>query len=293
MKYISQDHRILSIAHNDWDGAFSQIVLGNVFKNIKFIDTSFYKIDSILESLDYSEYDYVFLTDIHPDSQNNLYLSEKIILIDHHESAIEYNDPSKMHYVIPGKCGSLLTLNFVEKYFKIELTHLHEHCTLVNDYDMWILDDPRSKKLNDLMFFKYRPKKFRELFFDGRVDFTEEENLWLEQRKKKFEDLYDSLEVFEFEKLPGCIVQTREFINEICQKLMEEENYNIIFVRNPSTNRVSVRHNLDNLHAGNILKAHGWGGGHAQSAGFFTNDFFDFQEKVKILEKDMNEKLGD
>jgi len=292
MKKIPLDAKIFSISHNDLDGTVAQIVLGHVYDNITFLNTSFYKIDSILESLEYDKYDYVILTDIHPDLQQNLYLSDKIILLDHHESAEEYTDPSKMHYVIPGICGAKLTLRFVEKMYDIKLDHLRDLVEMTNDYDMWILNDPKSKQMNDVMFYLYRPNKFRDKFFDGRTTFTEEEEAWLEERAIKFEKIYNNLTAFEFDKLNGCIAQSREFINEICDRLMNEEGYNIIFVRNPSTERVSVRHRIEGLNAGEILKTHGWGGGHAESAGFFTTDLNDFKMKVKVLEDEIAEKLA-
>jgi len=292
MKKIPLDSKILNISHNDLDGCVAQIVLGHVYDNITFINASFYKIDEILQSLDYDKYDYVILTDIHPDDQRNMYLSDKIILLDHHESAKEYTDPAKMHYVVVGICGAKLTLRFVEKMYDMKLEHLHELVEITNDYDMWILNHPKSKQMNDLMFYKYRPDKFRQNFFDGRTTFTEEEEEWLEQRAIKFDKLYNGLSVFEFDKLNGCIAQSREFINEICDKLMNEESYNIVVIRNPSNGRVSVRHRIEGLNAGEILKVHGWGGGHALAAGFFSTDMNDFQDKIKILEEEIAEKIG-
>lgn len=276
--------KILSVSHNDWDGVFSQIILGNVFEDITYLNTSFYKIDSVLESIDYDKYDFVFVTDINPERKENLDLSEKIILIDHHGSAIDAHNPSKMHFVMPGKCAAKLTLQFVEKYYKLNLVHLHEHCEMVNDYDLWILNNPKSKQLNDVMFYLYRPKKFRDQFFDGRTTFTEKETVWLEEREKEFARLYESLELFDFTKINGCIVQSKEFINEICDKLMKEESYNIVFCRNPYHGRVSIRHNIEGLDIGTILKEKGIGGGHEKSAGLFCDDMDDFERKAKDLE---------
>jgi len=287
MKQIPRDSKVLSISHNDFDGVTSQIVLGHIFEDITYLNTSFYKIDSVLESVEYDRYDFVFVTDINPENKERLNLSEKIILIDHHGSAIDANDPSKMHFVMPGKCAAVRTKAFVEKYYGVTLDHLDDLVRLCNDYDMWELKDPKSKQLNDVMFYLYRPKKFRDQFFDGRTTFTEKEQDWLEEREKEFARLYESLTVFDFEKINGCIVQSKEFINEICDKLMKEESYNIVFCRNPYHGRVSIRHNLppEELDVGTILKEKGWGGGHCQSAGMFCDDIDDFQKKCAALEE--------
>jgi oligoribonuclease NrnB/cAMP/cGMP phosphodiesterase (DHH superfamily) len=292
MKIIPRDSKVLNIVHSDLDGSVSAIVLSYIFENITILDTSFYKVDSILETLDYSKYDYVILADIHPDKQQNLYLSNKIIMLDHHESSLEYNDPSKMHFIVAGICGALLTKRFVEKMYNIKLSHLDELVRLTNDYDMWSLKDPKSKELNDLMFYRYRPVKFRELFFDGRTEFTEDEKDWLKLREVEFVKLYDSLEVFEFEKMKGCITVAKEFINEICEKLMNDEGYNIVIVRNPRNGRVSVRNRNKNLDVGLILKEYGIGGGHKASAGFFSSDMNDFKDKIQYLEKRFEKELG-
>jgi len=289
MKQIPLQSKILSISHNDLDGSVSQIILGHVFKNIKYIHTSFYKIDDILLSLDFSNYDYVFLTDIHPDKKENLLISKKIILIDHHKSAESYNDPSKGHFVVADKnvCASVLTKTFVEKMYNIKLTSLDSLVYLTNDYDVWNLKNCKSKLLNDVMFYLYRPAKFRELFFNGRTKFTQYEIEWLRKRRKVFKNLYNNLSIFEFDKINGCVAESHEFINEICHKLMIEEKYNIVFIRNPSNQRVSVRHNFPNLDVGSLLKSKGYGGGHASAAGFWSSDNKDFENKIKILENDI------
>jgi len=292
MKQIPKSSKILSVSHNDLDGVVSQIILGHVFKNITYLNTSFYKIDSVLESIEYDKYDFVFLTDIHPDRRENLDLSDKIILLDHHESALDCNKPEKMHFVVVGHCAAWLTKRFVKKYYGLSLEHLDDMVRLTNDYDMWELKYPESKLLNDVMFYLYRPKKFRDNFFDGRTTFTEDEKIWLEERAKEFEKLYESLTLFDFDKINGCIAQSREFINEICDKLMNEEGYEIIFVRNPSNERVSVRHRIEGLNAGEILKNLKIGGGHAQSAGFFANDIHDFKEKIEKLEEIIYKKIN-
>ena len=287
MKHISKNSKILSVSLNDFDAVVSQIILGHVFKDITYLNASFYNIDSIMESIEYDKYDFVFLTDISPTNISLLNLSENIILLDHHESAIEANNPSKMHFVISGHCAAYLTKKFVKKYYDLELKHLDDLVRLCDDYDMWNLKYPESKLINDLMFYRYRPKKFRELFFDGRITFTEDEQNWLDERAKEFTRLYHSLAVFEFEKINGCVVESKEFINEICDRLMSEneEKYEIVFCRNPVHGRVSIRHKIEGLNMGEILKNKGWGGGHFFSCGMFVNDVNDFKKKIEILEE--------
>lgn len=294
MKNIPRESKVLSISHNDLDGCTAQIILGHVFKDISYLNASFYKIDSIMESIEYLKYDFVFLTDINPTDLKLLDLSDNIILLDHHESAIEANIPSKMHFVVPGHCASHLTKKFVKKYYGLGLEHLDDLVRLTNDYDMWHLKYPESKLINDLMFYYYKPRKFRELFFDGRTTFTDEEKEWLDMRAKEFERRYQSLTVFDCEHIKGCVVQSEEFINEICDRLMKEEGYDIVFCRNPFHGRVSIRHKIEGLNIGEILKNLGFGGGHSASAGLFCENINQFQERLEIIENIIsnNKKLA-
>ncbi len=52
---IDTKSKILSISHNDLDGVVCQIILGQVYKNIHYINASFYKIDSILKEIHFDE----------------------------------------------------------------------------------------------------------------------------------------------------------------------------------------------------------------------------------------------
>jgi hypothetical protein len=75
-------------------------------------------------------------------------------------------------------------------------------------------------------------------------------------------------------------LDTNHSADEISHKLMNEENYNIVFVRNPRNGRISIRSNLEYLDTGDILKQHGWGGGHAASSGMWSSDNTDFKNKL-------------
>lgn len=291
MKIIPRDSKILSITHSDCDGVSCQIVLGNVYKNITYVDCSFYKIDDYLSKVKFDEYDYVFLTDIYPDKRSNLYLSDNIILLDHHNTAMEYLNPKKLHFVVTGICGALLTKRFVEKMYNIKLTHLDKLIELTNDYDMWVHKYPESKILNDLMFYYYKSIKFRQEFFNGRTTFTEEELKWYEGRELKYKELYDKLNVYEFETINGVLVQSDEFVNEISHDLMTKEKYNVVFIQNPNLNRLSVRHNIEGFDVGSLLKNLGLGGGHPFAAGMNVKDMNKLSGDIATIEKEIANKF--
>jgi len=282
---ININDRICSISHNDMDGVVCQIILGQVFKNIKYINTSFYKIDDILSRLNFADYDHVILTDMHPENKKNLYLSTKIIMIDHHHSAIDMHDPEKFHYVLTEQCAAIHTKKFIESLYHIKLSNLDNLVYLTNDYDMYYLNNGKSKLMFDLMFNYYKPHMFRKEFFTGRTRFTFDEIKWLKTRRTQYNKIWNDIDVYEFDSFRGCVIYQSDFMNEIADRLINEEGYRAIIIRNPRTGRVSIRHNIEEFHAGDFLKNKGWGGGHKRAAGLFVDDENDFESKTKTIEK--------
>jgi len=291
MKKIPLGARILNITHVDLDGCGCSIVLGNVYKNITYIFSSFYNIDEKLEIINYDNYDYVILTDIYPSERKYLKISDKIIMIDHHPS--DLHDPKRMRFVIPDKkvCATVLVKYFVEKMYDIKLSHLDKFATFINDYDVWNLKYPESKQLNDLMFYKYRPSNFRDEFMDGRVDFTNEEVDFLQKLDEKFQKVYDELEVHEFDNINACVVFENDFVNEIADKLIKEEGYNLVVVKHPKKGRCSLRTSSEDINIGQVLEDFGWGGGHPKSAGIFVKNDMEFHNKMETLERHLYSKF--
>ena len=284
MKKIPRDSKILCITHNDWDAAVCSIILNAVYSNITFVYLNFQKVDDFMRSLDYNLYDFIILADINP-TDHSLVNDDRIIILDHHHSATALNNPSKMHFIIEEHCASWLCKKFVEKMYNVDLSYLNSMVYLVNDYDLYTLKNGKSKLLNDLMFFKFGCRKFREEFKNGRTRFKPEEILWLRERREEFKKKWNELEAFDFDLINGCIVEANSFLNEIADKLLKEEEYKIVLIRNPSNGRVSLRHKIDNFDAGTYLKEKGFGGGHPQAAGVITFDERDFQMKAKEIEK--------
>lgn len=284
MLKIPRHARILSISHNDLDGVGCQIVLGQVYENINFVNSSFYKIDETLNCINFDDYDFVFVTDMHPEKESSLDISDKIILIDHHES--KYNNPAKRRYVVnKNKCATVLTKFFIEKMYDIKLENLDELVNYINDYDMWELKFKKSKMLNDLMFYKYRAEEFRDQFMSGRTTFTDVEKEFLVKQHKLFLETYDKLEVFPLETINGCIVYEYDFVNEISEQLKLDYGYAVIISKRPNGGRVSLRNNNPEVNLNKILEHFGYGGGHKDSSGLFVKNEDEFIEKILKIEK--------
>lgn len=284
MLKIPENSKILSISHNDLDGVGCQIVLGQVYKNITYVNSSFYKLEETLVYVNYDEYDYVFVTDMHPETVECLNMSDKIILIDHHES--EYHDPSKKRFVVSDKkkCATVLVKHFIERMYDIKLTQLDDLVKYINDYDLWELKYRRSKMINDLMFYKYRADGFRKEFFNGRIDFTDEEKRFLIEQHNRFLKVYDELEVFPLEKINGCVVYEYDFVNEISEQLKQDYGFNLIISKRPDGGRVSLRNDNPDVNLNVVLEHFGYGGGHKDAGGMFVKTQNEFNEKITKIE---------
>ena len=290
MKKILKTDNILSISHKYCtDGSTCQILLSNVFNNITFRNATYFEIDNVLDTTNFDQYDRVFLTDISPSDVRYLDLSDKIVLLDHHGTAEEYSDPKKMRYVLTENSASKLTKNFLESYFNISLSYLNDLVHVVNDYDLWIHNNFKGRFLNELFFF-YWETKFRKRFISGDTRFTEKEVKFLRKRKQQFIELYNSLTVHDLPRIKGCFFKENQFVNDLSDKLMNDEGYKIVFCQKPRLKNISVRSRIDEVHIGNVLKDLGIGGGHHDAGGINSMDIADVEKNLFKIEEIIYEK---
>lgn len=294
LKKFDRNARVLSLSHGDFDGIAAQIVIGNVFSNVVYETAQFYTVDRKLSLIDYDQFDYVFVTDIHPDNADSL-SSDKIIFIDHHPSA--YHDPSRNRFVISdkNKCAAYLVKFFMEKLYgsEIDLSHLDDLILMANEYDIktWdVLNVDREKNIhcrliNDLYINLYDESQFRDRFMTGNTTLNETELAYLSDRNVAFENIYDNLEIFDLDKINGCVVFCEEFVNEITEALRLRQGYRVVIIRNVPKGRASIRTNVPEANVGKILDDLKYGGGHKTAAGFFERDNDVFYKKVLAIEE--------
>jgi len=285
MKQIKRTAKVLSISHNDLDGVGAQILLGHVFKNIEYIECSYYNIDKTLISINPEDYDVVFITDISPKIIEILDRFDNAILIDHHQNAV--NNPKKHIYVNYKYSGTYLTNHFLEKMYGEELMSPYKKMVkLVNDYDMWILKYKGSKILNDL-YGMYNHTKFRLRFSSGKLSLNKNEQLYIADVEKRFNELYDNIVVEEFDTINACWFESDIFVNEISHKLMMEEGYQCVMFNTLKNFKVSIRSKMDDFNFGMYLKDKGIGGGHKKAAGVDVSTQEEMNNTVDSLEKDL------
>lgn len=286
----NRNQKILNVHHLDLDGCCSSIVVGSVYKNVEYVGLKYGQVDSYLSKVDFTKYDSIILTDISPENIETFDLSDKIYLLDHHETALKYNN-NVNRFVIDGKCAGTLCKTFFENLLHINLSHLKDLVEIVNDYDMWILKTPELAWGMNELFFRYFSDNFRYRFFSGDVKFNNDEIEYLASRRKQFTTTYKNTKLFKMDSIKGGVFVGSEFLNDLCHDFMQNEKLDIIFCINQKTNSCSVRSNLD-LHIGNFLQANlSNSGGHKNSGAFKFNDINDVHSKLDMLELNLFKEL--
>lgn len=293
---LNTKSKIINIHHKDLDGVGSSIIIKNSFRNPIYISAKYQTIGESLLSINYDDIDAVIITDVSPDDDTVKRLgdiwNEKILLLDHHDTAVRLHDPDNMKFVHPGECGMMITKKFFEKYYKFKFDHLDYLTYVVNDYDMWIKEDPKCEDLN-LMYLRYWDEKFRERFYKGFTDFDFEEKLYLEEQHQEFRETYDRLDVWDLDSINACLFVSQKWTNEIADKLLNEKGYDIAINKNPKTQSCSVRSIVKDIHLGDILSGLGIGGGHKEAGGFWEPNVLKFREKLNSLEKALYDNCED
>lgn len=282
-----KDKRICVISHNDLDGITCCIILGNVYENIDFHNMNYNNIDDQIANINFSIYDEVYITDISPtmDKTFDFIPSEKLIMLDHHETARKYDNSNNL--IVDVEIGSAAKL--VYKYcidrFDLDLGYLDELVELTHDYDTGTNDIPKSTDLNTLVYNLGTLHDFYNRFKSGDMQFRKRELDILETNRKRLEKCIKELNIFDLDSsgFKGCLILGRAFITEISKHLFDK-GYELIIIYNTFNNSCYVRSMLEDLHLGKLLENVN-GGGHQLAGGFTVTDKEDLQFKTtKIIE---------
>lgn len=289
---LTKDSKILNISHFAcMDGSTATMNVYNNFKNINYIRAKFNEIDNCARLIDYDKYDAVFFTDISPTNPDVISTPKNIVMIDHHETGIIHHDPDNMRFVYNGECASMLTKKFMESYFKRDMSYMDDLIKRVNDYDLWIDPFGEAWGLNLLHYYylrkdNYTHTQFIKRFCNGDIRLTEDEQTYINARKKELEVNWLRVKTEHYElpsNVNGCLIMESDFVNEMCHRLMSEFKYKIVINKNPRTNQCSVRCQEPTVPVGTILKELKIGGGHDDAAGFYNTNVIQFREQLDNL----------
>jgi oligoribonuclease NrnB/cAMP/cGMP phosphodiesterase (DHH superfamily) len=276
LKNINENSKALNISHHDFDGVSCAIVLSNYFKDITCKSCTFSNIDSMIKKIEFEKYDVVFITDCFPKNPEILTISDKIIIIDHHQTSQKLCNMTNI-ISFGETCAAMLVKFWIEDKFKVSLSHLDNLIKLTNDYDLWTHNYKESKQIERL-FWYYSYYDFKDRFLTGNVKFTDGEKLFLSKKEEEFDDLYNNLELFEMKSINGCFCAIDGFINDIADKLLHVDNYDVVIVQNLKNKNISVRSKDDDVNIGDILERLNIGGGHPKAGGFTLREKIEYQK---------------
>ena len=279
--------------HNDLDGVGCGIVAklafdGNVeirYNSVMGLD---FQVSRFLEKP--KKGDFIFITDLSVNEKNEKGLDDyvkkggKVQLIDHHKTALHFNNYSWGKITVQYEDGRLASATslFYEHLKEKELlkptNSIEEFVELVRQYDTWEWDqngNTEAKRLNDL-------------FFMLSIDDFEER--MVERLKKnegfKFDDFEEKMLALEEEKIQRYVRKKKRelvqsFVGEFCVGIVHAESYhselgNELGKENPHLDyiaivsvggkRMSLRTIHDQIDVSEIAGNYG-GGGHAKASG--------------------------
>ena len=281
---LNDDNRILLITHRGcMDGHGCKMIMEKYFTNVFTVKLAPTDIDEYIENLRDETFDTVIFADIC--TSNKTFLKKpNVIAIDHHASNLDLLDVENNTFIYNLDCGTKLLTRLLEAVTKKPRKQYSDLVDLINDYDLWIHADERSQKIAK-MFYANGEHEFTERFFNFKVKLTDEEESWYQGELDNIERLYNETDIFELEGLNVGIMMCTEYINDICHKAMNEDNFDIIICYNTSSKSVSVRNKHDEVDVGEMLSKLGIGGGHDSAGGFRAINEKEFKEKIGYIEK--------
>lgn len=287
--FYNQNLRVLNFTHIDFDGAVSAIVIKNYFSNVIVERTNYNKESDIfnIAAKHRGKYDAIIFTDFCPTecesstTKNAIQEISKsagvpVLVFDHHESAIKFDDPANGVFINTKYCGAMLAW----KYFSVKknMSHLFDLVALANDYDIFTLSDPRSMPFNAL-YWQMGFEWFVSRFKNGNTALYPEEKQYLLEYRNDVQQQYDTLSISD---LPhnGCFYKCEKHLAEMSRRLANDGyQYQIIF----HNNALSLRSSTDKIDLVDVCRLIGKGGGHRRAAGILLRAGDDLKTEIQRI----------
>ncbi|MBG9548755.1 DHH family phosphoesterase [Cytobacillus firmus] len=281
--------------HNDLDGVgcgiVARIALGKDvevrYNSVMGLD---YQIEKLLENEKNIKDDFLIITDLSVNDENLIRLDDlaknggNVRLIDHHKTALHFNDYSWGRVKVQYEDGRLTaaTSLLYEYLLEHELIQpsqaLDEFVELVRQYDTWEWDqneNMKAKNLNDLFFMisieEFEEKMTERIMNSHTFEFDDFEQKLLEMEEEKIERYV--------RRKKREIVQT--FIGQYCTGIVHAESYHselgnelgkeyphldYIAILTLGGKKISFRTIHDHVDVSAVAGKFG-GGGHAKASG--------------------------
>ncbi|MEH7884826.1 DHH family phosphoesterase [Bacillus sp. JJ1609] len=283
--------------HNDLDGVACGILFRLAFGErveVRYNSVSGlnFQVERYFERMNdrMKKEDLLFITDLSVNSEMAEKINEFVLaggkakLIDHHKTALHFNDYTWGDVKVEDQNGTLTSAASLVYEYLVNEKHLQknesidEFVELVRQYDTWdwdILKNYKAKNLNDL-FFMISIEDFEErivprLQTGEHFEFDEFEQKLLEMEEDKI-DRYirrKKREIVQINSngLYGGIVHAESYHSELGNELGKEFlHLDYIAIINLGGKKISFRTIHDNVDVSAVAGEYG-GGGHAKAAG--------------------------
>lgn len=283
--------------HNDLDGVACGILFRLAFGervDVRYNSVSGlnFQVERYFERMNerMKKEDLLFITDLSVNDEiaekiNEFVLSGgKAKLIDHHKSALHFNDYTWGDVKVEDENGTLTSAASLVYEYLVNESHLQknrsldEFVELVRQYDTWdwdILKNYKAKNLNDLFFMisieDFEQRIVPRLQEGKHFEFDEFEQKLLEMEEDKI-DRYIKRKKREIVQintngLYGGIVHAESYHSELGNELGKEfPHLDYIAIINLGGKKISFRTIHDDVDVSDIAGEFG-GGGHAKAAG--------------------------
>ncbi|USK41105.1 oligoribonuclease [Cytobacillus firmus] len=281
--------------HNDLDGVGCGIVARIAFgKDVEVRYNSVmgldYQIEKLLENEKNIKDDFLMITDLSVNDENLIRLDDlakgggNVRLIDHHKTALHFNDYSWGKVKVQYEDGRLtaatsLLYEYLQEHEMIQPSQaLDEFVELVRQYDTWEWDQNeniKAKNLNDLFFMisieEFEEKMTERIMSSDTFEFDEFEQKLLDMEEEKIERYVrrkkrEMIQTFIGEYCTG-IVHAESYHSELGNELGKEyPHIDYIAILNLGGKKISFRTIHDHVDVSEVAGKFG-GGGHAKASG--------------------------
>ncbi|CAM4005458.1 DHH family phosphoesterase [Mesobacillus thioparans] len=287
--------------HNDLDGVACGILFRLAFgekADIRYNSVSElnFQMEKYFERMNerMKKEDHLYITDLSVNQEIteriNRFVSEggKANLIDHHKTALHFNDYSWGFVKVEDESGSLTSAASLVYEYLISNEHLaqrgalDEFVELVRQYDTWEWDihqNFKAKNLNDLFFMvsieDFEERMISRLQTGDEFEFDEFEQKLLEMEEDKIQRYIrrKKREIIQMEHdgLFGGVVHAESYHSELGNELGKEfPQLDYIAILNVGGRKISFRTIHDHVDVSALAGKFG-GGGHAKASGCTLN----------------------
>ncbi|OLO40449.1 oligoribonuclease [Alkalihalophilus pseudofirmus] len=284
--------------HNDLDGVGCGILAKLAFRDqvrVKYNSVSGldFQMGRFLERA--KNDDFIIVTDLSVNEQNTKKLNEfykkssKVKLIDHHKTALHFNDYEWGSVQVEYEDGRLtaatsLLYDYLVKNKQLKPTPpIDEFVELVRQYDTWEWEKNKNetaKRLNDLFFMisidDFEERMVQRLQQSEHFSFDEFETKILDMEEDKIERYIrrkrrEMVQTFIDGKCVG-IVHAENYHSELGNELGKENlHLDYIAILNVGGKKISLRTTHDDMDVSEVAGQFG-GGGHAKASGCSLTD---------------------